>query len=262
MTIIKEIKARSILTPSRLAVDYVINPYVGCMHGCIYCYARFMKRFTNHPEPWGEFVDVRTNAADLLPKITRKGKSVLISSVTDPYQPLENKYQLMPGILRALIPLNLKVEILTKSSLVLRDIELIKQIRDIRVGVSMSSMDEEIQKQVEPGAMPPESRLSTLKALRDAGIKNFLFISPILPHITDWKAIVNESKGFIDELWFENLNVRAYNWPLIQNWLKKHHPELLSEYQRIYFSKNDFWDRMKKEIFLLKGIKQRVFFHL
>jgi DNA repair photolyase len=98
---IREIKAKTIITKSGLDVDYVINPYVGCLHGCIYCYARFMKRFTNHHEPWGKFLDVKINASELIPKNSKKykGKAIMISSVTDPYQPAERKYKLMRGIL-------------------------------------------------------------------------------------------------------------------------------------------------------------------
>ena len=76
---IKEIKAKSIITKSGLDVDYVINPYVGCLHSCIYCYARFMKRFTNHHEPWGKFLDVKINAAELIPKENKKYKNKSIS---------------------------------------------------------------------------------------------------------------------------------------------------------------------------------------
>ena len=92
---IKEIHAKSILSPSKV-YDYVINPYVGCQHACSYCYARFMKRFTGHKEPWGEFVDVKINAPDLLSKEIKRKKvgSVWVSGVCDPYQPLEKKYAL------------------------------------------------------------------------------------------------------------------------------------------------------------------------
>lgn len=118
---IKEIKAKSIIVKSNLPEgDFVINPYTGCSHGCLYCYARFMKRFTNHPEPWGEFVDVKINAPDLIPEDTDKYKdrSITIGSVTDPYLPLEAKYKLTRRILEKLIPLQPRLDIITKSDLV------------------------------------------------------------------------------------------------------------------------------------------------
>ena len=92
---IKEIHSKSILSPSKI-YDYVVNPYVGCQHACSYCYARFMKRFTGHKEPWGDFVDVKINAPDLLSKEIKKKRmgTVWVSGVCDPYQPLEAKYKL------------------------------------------------------------------------------------------------------------------------------------------------------------------------
>ena len=103
---IKEIKVKSIIVKSGLpGADFVINPYVGCVHACRYCYARFMKRFTGHLEPWGDFVDVKINGPDLIPSRLDKykDKSVIIGSVTDAYQPIENRYKLTRKILEKLI---------------------------------------------------------------------------------------------------------------------------------------------------------------
>jgi DNA repair photolyase len=94
---IKEIKVKSILTKTGIpGIDYCINPYVGCSHGCIYCYATFMKRYTGHTEEWGSFVDVKSNAPEVLQrqlkKMTQAG-NIIISSVIDPYQPVEAKHR-------------------------------------------------------------------------------------------------------------------------------------------------------------------------
>ena len=140
---IKEIKAKSIITKTQLPEgDFVINPYIGCMHGCIYCYARFMKRFTGHTEPWGAFVDAKINAADLIPTDVKKykGKRITLSSVTDAYQPVELKYKLTRKILEKLIPLQPHVDIMTKSDLVLRDIDVIKQFKDCVVAFSILTL--------------------------------------------------------------------------------------------------------------------------
>ena len=105
---IKEIRAKSIIVKSNLPEgDFVINPYVGCQHGCKYCYVRFMKRFTGHQESWGNFVDVKINAAELIPENTNKYRSkiITIGSVTDPYQLIEKKYKLTRQILKKLMPL-------------------------------------------------------------------------------------------------------------------------------------------------------------
>jgi len=124
--IVKEILCKSVLSKSGISsVDYAVNPYVGCQHGCVYCYARFMKRFTGHGEEWGEFVDVRVNAPQVLTReLSRTAKGVvLLSSVTDPYQPLEKKYELTRKCLQKLLMYQFPITILTKSTLVLRDLD-------------------------------------------------------------------------------------------------------------------------------------------
>lgn len=247
---IAEIKVKSIITKSGLDVDYVINPYVGCLHGCIYCYARFMKRFTNHHEPWGKFLDVKINAAELIPKNTKKykNKSIMISSVTDPYQPAEIRYKLMRGILKNLIPLKPDLSILTKSDLIVRDIGLLKQFKKCIVGVSLSILDDKIRKEVEPLASSVERRINAIKELKKAGIKTYIFLSPIFPFLTDWKGIIERTKDFVNEFWFENLNLYPSLRDNISRWLKNCHPELVKRYQEIYFTRNSYWNKVEKEI--------------
>ncbi len=247
---IKEIQAKSIIVKSGLDVAYVINPYVGCHHSCLYCYARFMKRFTDHHEPWGKFLDVKINAAKLIPQNTKKYKnsSIMISSVTDPYQPAERKYKLMKGILENLIPLQPNLTVLTKSDLIIRDIDLLKKFKKCIAGVSLSLLDDSIRKQVEPLASSIKKRINAVKELKQAGIQTFIFISPMFPKLTNWKEIVEKTKNFVNEYWFENLNL----YPSIRNnifqWLKNHHPKLVKKYHQIYFTRNDYWDQIEKEI--------------
>jgi len=264
---LQEIQAKSILTKSGLSdTDFVINSYTGCAHNCIYCYATFMKRFTNHKEPWGEFLDVKINACDLIPKGTDKyrNKKVFLSSVTDPYQPAEKKYELMRCILKKLIPFDIDLTILTKSDLVLRDIDLIKKLKNVKVGVSLSLTDDKIRKEVEPYACSVERRISAVKELRKAGISNYIFVSPILSGLSDVKKIIEKTKDFTDEYWFENLNVKPANWFKIKKWLTEKHPQLLKKYQGIYFTKNSYWNKKGGEIrdFCKKNNKIcKIYFH-
>jgi len=251
MLTIREIKAKSIITKSGLpGSDYVINPYVGCMHGCIYCYARFMKRFTGHKEPWGKFLDAKINAQELIPQNKKKyqGKSIGISSVTDPYLPAERKYKLMRGTLKNLIPLKPDLWILTKSDLIVRDIDLIKQFKKCIAGVSLSLLDDEIRKEVEPFASSVRRRINAVKELKKSGIRTEIFISPIFPELTNWMEIVKRTKNFVDEFWFENLNVYPTIWPNIKKWLKTHHPNLLNKYEEIYFAPSNYWNRIEREV--------------
>ena len=157
--IIKEIQTKEYLTKSNLpASDYVINPYVGCPHGCKYCYASFMKRFTNHTEDWGDFIDIkRTEKKINLNKISKK--TVFLSSVTDCYNPLEEKYKITRNILKQLINSDCYLSISTKSNLILRDIDLLKQIKNVVVSISINTLDENFRKDMD-NASTIEERLN------------------------------------------------------------------------------------------------------
>jgi len=263
---IKEIKVKSIITKSGLEADFAINPYIGCIHGCIYCYARFMKRFTGHLESWGSFIDIKINAADLIPEKTDKykNKSIIIGSVTDAYCAVERKYKLTRQILEKLIPLEPAIDIITKSDLILRDVDLLKQFRHCLVAVSLSVIDEDLRKKLEPLAPPADKRINTLKELRQTGIKTALFISPIFPQLTDWQGLINRTKPFVDEYWFENLNL----YPSIRNnvygFLKKHYPQLIEKYKEIYFKDSNYWNGEEKKIekFCEKNkVNYKIYFH-
>lgn len=261
---VREIKAKSIIMKSNLPEgDYVINPYIGCEHGCKYCYARFMKRFTNHPEPWGEFVDVKINALELIKNKKYDKKYITISSVCDPYQPIEKKYELTKKILEKLIPLQPHIDILTKSDLVIRDIGLLKQFKDSMVAMSFSMLDENLRKQLEPGAPSADKKIAALKELYKNNIHTVVFISPLFPEITEWKEIILKTKDFVHEFWFENLNLYPSIQDNIYSFLRKNKPELIEKYKEIY-SNNDYWNKMESEIrkFCTENdIKYRIYFH-
>jgi DNA repair photolyase len=203
----REIFSRTILTKTGIpSFDYCINPYVGCGHGCRYCYASFMKRFTGHREPWGEFVDVKVNAPQVLRRQLKRAKpgTVLLSSVTDPYQPLEKTYRLTRGCLEALLEHDFSVDLLTRSSLCLRDLDLIRQFKKIDVGFSLGTQDERIKVLFEPRSPSLKSRVEALRALHRAGVKTYAFIGPMLP--LDPKALVAQLDGAIDEVLIDRMN--------------------------------------------------------
>ena len=264
---IKEIKANTIIVKTNLPDgDFVINPYVGCAHGCKYCYARFMKRFTGHTEPWGSFVDIKINAPDLIPKDTNKyrGKSITISSVTDPYQPIEDKYKLTRKILERLIPLQPHLDLITKSDLVVRDIDLFKQFKNCMITLSFSNIDEKLRKQMEFLSSTVEQKINALKELHNAKIPTTLFISPIFPQITDWEKIINQTKSYVDEYWFENLNLYPSIKGEIFNFLQRSRPELVEKYKMIYSKNSNYWNIEESKIieFCKKNkISCKIYFH-
>lgn len=229
--IVKEIRTKSALTPSRIeGIDFAVNPYRGCAHGCRYCYADFMQRFSGHHEPWGSFVDVKVNIAKILAiELNRarqkisipslfaskndKGinlgekKLVSLSTVTDPYQPLEQKYQLTRRCLEILLRYEIPVTILTKSPLICRDIDLIKQFQQIDAGVTITTDREDIRRIFEPNAPSIAARIETLKRLHDEGIRTYVFIGPILP--MDPFHLAGQIKDFIDFYLIDPMNYVA-----------------------------------------------------
>ena len=208
--IVQEIEAKNILSKSQI-YDYALNAYVGCQHNCVYCYAKFMKRFTGHREPWGDFVDVKINAPELLAKEVKKRKKgrVWISGVCDAYQPLEKKYQLTRRCLEILVANEWSFTIQTKSPLVLRDIELLKIATDCEVGFTITTADEKMRKIFEPGAPPIAKRVEALAILHSAWIRTFVMIAPLLPSA---EGLVDMLKDKVDNVLIDRLNYHYADW--------------------------------------------------
>jgi DNA repair photolyase len=207
---VKEIQSKTILSISKV-YDYVINPYVGCQHACNYCYARFIKKFSGHKEPWGGFVDIKINAADLLQVEIRKKKcgTVWVSGLCDPYQPLEAKYKLTRKCLEILAYYNWLVVIQTRSSLVLRDMDILKGAKDFEVGLTITTADDEMRKLFEPNASPIKERLNTLDELHRSGIRTYAMIAPILPGA---ETLVNALEGKVDYIIIDRMNYHYADW--------------------------------------------------
>lgn len=244
----KVIEVNDYLTKSNLpACDFVINPYVGCPNACKYCYACFMKRFTGHNEPWGTFIDVKTCSKKISTKRLR-GKSVFLSSVTDCYNKFEEKYKITQDLLRQLLLIDCDVTISTKSKLILRDLDLLKQFKSLKVAMSINTLDENFKDDMD-NASSISDRFYTLKTLHNEGIYTVLFMSPIFPYITDFKAIIEKSKDFIDEYWFENLNLRGNYKKTILDYISNKYPQYINEYNEIYRNKNmNYWQVLSNEI--------------
>lgn len=261
---IKEINVEDYLTKSKLpSADYVINPYIGCTHSCKYCYASFMKRFTGHKEEWGDFIDVKIcNKPININKI--KGKEVFLSSVTDCYNELEKKYEITRKILGEIKNVECTINISTKSKLILRDLDLLKECKNLIVSMSINTLNEEFRSDMDM-ASSIEERLLTLKKLHENGIYTVLFMSPIFPYITDFKEIIELSESFIDEYWFENLNLRGSYKKYILEYINGKYPELYNEYANIYINGDkNYWRNLSLEIEQfcnLKNIKFKNYFY-
>ncbi len=279
---IREVRAKSILQKSGLPdTDWVVNPYIGCRFGCKYCYAAFVGRF-NHPnEEWGSYVDVKINAPELLEKelrrrLKRKKRkdigTILFSSVTDAYQGLEAKYKLTRQCLQVLANIGYrgKIGILTKSRLVLRDIDLFKQMKNVEIGLTVTSTGDPISKYLETFASPNEDRIKTLKELHKAGIKTYAFVGPLLPHFV-WME--NEMERLLKQLketgvryiYLEHINLSLYIRNRLFEYLKRDYPDELEKFKKTqsadYREKLDqLLDKLVERIGL-KIAHQKVIYH-
>lgn len=245
---ITEIHAKSVLTKSKVS-DYSINPYVGCEHNCVYCYAGFMKRFYAHKEPWGEFVDVKINTADILENEIKRKKigRVWISGICDPYQPIEKKYRLTRKCLEILIKNNWPVTIQTKSSLVLRDMDILKKSEKVEVGFTINTTDEKIKNIFEPNTSSIKERIDALEKLHMSGIKTYIMIAPILPKV---EGLSKQLIGKVDYVIIDKLN---YNYA--DRVYRKNNLE--------YAMSEEFFIQKRKELeseFKKAGIKCQVIF--
>ena len=206
MKVIKA-RARRAFSPTKIPrARWVINQYIGCQHACRYCYAKFMCKWYDYGR-WGSWVIVRENIPDLVKSKYVAGK-VYMSSVSDPYQPIEEKFELTKKILKNMNK-GIKVSILTKSDLVLRDVELFKRFKNIEVGLTVNGFEESVKNDFEPYSPSIDRRINALKRLFESGIKNYAFISPIIPKLTDVEKIISDTRDFVAYHFFEFLNFRA-----------------------------------------------------
>jgi DNA repair photolyase len=233
LMIVKEIHAKTILSKSKV-LDYTINPYVGCEHGCTYCYARFIKRFSSHKERWGEFVDVKINTANLLQHEIRRKKpgKVWLSGICDPYQPLDKKYEITKSCLEILVKHDWSFTVQTKSPLVLRDYELLKNSDIAEVTFSIATADEEIRRIFEPNSPSIQERIHTLEKLHSAGIKTSVMIAPLLPKAEGLAALLAEKT---DSVLIDRMNYHHADWVYRKNKLE-------------YAMTNDFFNQKKIEL--------------
>ena len=194
---ITELKVNSVLTKPNISktseltgpgVDYTLDPYIGCEHACKYCYV-FRKQFLDKEESehsqdfWGEFVDPKINTIEILTKELQNNKrgSVLLSDLTDPYQPLEHKYRLTRQCLELLQKFNYKPIILTKSNLVTRDLDILSKFKNAEVGLTITTDDDSVRQIIEPHSSSIEERVNTLRTFHSRKIRTYVHIGPILP---------------------------------------------------------------------------------
>ncbi len=249
MVVIDTARVKDYLTKTKLTtLDYVINPYVGCPNKCLYCYAAYMSSFSKHKEEWGEFIDVKQTRKKIN-TFKIKNKKVMISTVTDPYNSFEEKYGITRMLMEQLVNSEAFISVVTKSKLVLRDLDLFKKMKHIEVALSISVLDEKLKKKIEPNSSTIEERVETLKLLKQNGIKSVVFVAPIIPQMTNFKKIIETTKEYADEYWFDNLNLRSSFKAKMFQFINDEFPIYKSLYDDIYNKKNpQYFAELNEEI--------------
>lgn len=170
----------------------------------------------------------------------------LIGSATDAYQPVEQKYRLTRTILEILLQCDFPVSILTKSKLVVRDLDLFKQFSKCEVGLTVTTTDQKIARNFEPYSSAPQQRIEALEILHQSGITTYAFIGPILPKLTNLEAIFVAIQNKVDFIMAESLNLKCGNRQVIQNVLKKRYPDYSLLYQSGFDKK--YWDKIEEQL--------------
>ncbi len=249
--IINEVECKSVLSNTKLyGLDYSVNPYTGCGHSCAYCYAVFMKKFSGHEEEWGSFVDVKVNAPEVLREEVQKKESgsVLLSSVTDPYQSLEKEYEITREILQILEENGFNVSILTKNDLVLRDMDILKKFDhgSLSVGFTINFADDEDRKIWEPGTSKIDKRIEALRKLKEEKIPTYVHVGPWMEGITELEEILKKVEGLVYEFQVENLNTRRTE--KIMDIIREKYPGLEKKYREITRDTTEHNRRLRKEV--------------
>ncbi|RKN37216.1 Rv2578c family radical SAM protein [Streptomyces hoynatensis] len=247
-----EVRARSIVNrvpaASRMPFVWTVNPYRGCSHACVYCFARKTHSYLDLDTGTGfdTQIVVKVNAPQLLRRELAaarwRGEHIAMGTNVDCYQRAEGRYRLMPGIISALRDRANPFSILTKGTLILRDLELLRQaadVTDVGVSVSVGFVDRALWRTVEPGTPAPERRLGVVRALADVGIPCGVLMAPVLPYLTDSPAQLRETVRAIAAAGASSvtplaLHLRpgAHEWYL--SWLARHHPGLVRRYEVMY----------------------------
>ncbi|MCX5330283.1 Rv2578c family radical SAM protein [Streptomyces sp. NBC_00140] len=247
-----EIRARSIINRvpavSRMSFQWTVNPYRGCSHACVYCFARKTHSYLDLDTGLGfdSQIVVKTNAAELLRRQLGshrwQGEHIAMGTNVDCYQRAEGRYRLMPGIIGALRDHANPFSILTKGTLILRDLDLLKQahaVTDVGISVSVGFIDPELWRTVEPGTPAPERRLEVVRTLAEHGIGCGVLMAPVIPFLSDApdqlratvRAIAAAGATSVTPLVL-HLRPGAREW--FMAWLARHHPHLVRRYERLY----------------------------
>jgi DNA repair photolyase len=235
-------ECKSVLTKSKIpSLDYALNPYFGCQHACVYCYATFMARFRHVPGEWGSFVGVKTNAPEVLRRELRRGRSgtVCLGTVCDAYQPVEERWRISRSCLEAFVGIpGFEVGVLTKSDLVVRDADVLRRLERPDVGLTITCLDAGLARLVEPGAPPPSRRLAAMRELAAMGIPVWGFFGPVLPTLSDSEEAISEvleemARAGAGRVLVDRLNLYPRVWASMKALIRREFPQRLAAVEAV-----------------------------
>jgi len=265
-----EIKAERILAPSSIPLgEYVINPYRGCSLGCQFCYAQQNKAIQKRHAAWGSFVDIKINAPDLLAEEIRNNKprSVLIGSTTEVYQPCEKRYELMRAILKLLNQQGIAYTILTRSSLITRDIDLLTENKAATIYFTVCSYADKVRTSLEPHSLPLKARLDVIEQLNKHSIKTYAYINPFIPYISEYEKLIAQCAQWSPLIDIEGLNIQMVNWEVLSQKLREAGVEQTGELGALVNDQNawdNYWKYIELDMMRCKqkyAVDLRIFTH-
>jgi DNA repair photolyase len=271
-TPIYEITCEKLLVPSRITLgEYVINPYRGCALGCLYCYAKKTKFAQKRKQAWGTFVDAKTNVADVLnaelDKVKKPVRHVLIGSLTESYQPAERVYHSTRTILRILNERAISYTILTRSPLLMEDLDIIKQNSGAEIYVTVTPLVEPLRQLLEPHAVSFNERKEFVAALSRANVKVNVYVNPVFPYCYDLESLMKEFKGITPYVSFESINVQMIDWNVLKGFFNKAYQQEFEKINKAFTNQdiwNDYWQQVAANLETVNtryGYTLRTFFH-
>ncbi len=249
---------REILSPCGLKdLDYQVDTYVGCEHYCYYCYA-----MAQAETDWSKEILIHKEIVNQLSREIDKvsPQTVYIGYHTDPYQPCEAEFQQTRKVLELLIEKEFSASILTKSDLVVRDIDILKEMKSAAVSVSVAFNENRTRQLFEANTMATEKRIEALHQLKEAGVRTGALVCPVIPYITDAIQLIDRLIPYTDEIWVYGLSISdrsGQNWLNIQKILNSKFSEIVEQIESVMFSKEHiYWEQLRENLMELKNDRQ------
>ena len=249
---------RPVLVPCALEFfEYQVDPYIGCGHYCYYC------SVLNRAETdWKKEILIHRDITGQLSEELNKiyPQTIFIGCYSDPYQPCEAEYSQTRKVLELFLQKGFSASLLTKSDLILRDIDLLKEMPSPSAGVSVAFSNNQTRKKFETNEIKTEQRIEVLRKLKDAGIPTYALISPVIPYITDVISLIEILIPYVDNIWIFCLEIGdglTRHWLNVKRILKVHFPDLSEEIEKVITStEHPYWNRLRKDLDDLQNDQQ------